>query len=189
MAAKSKSSAETRIAKALKHPLRSEIWAILDNRTASPAELADELHQPIGNVAYHVKELVRFDCIELVETRPVRGAVEHFYRSIRRPYFSDEDWAKLPRGGRQAISDVGIGMIGADVAESFEAGAFDARPDRHLSRTPLVLDEQGWLAMVGMLNEMVERALDMQADAAERMAHSKERGMSVRMALLGFPMS
>lgn len=188
MSARSKSAAESLIAKALKHPLRVEIWAILDNRTASPAEVACELNQPIGNVAYHVKELLRFECIELVKIRPVRGAVEHFYRAVRRPYFSDEDWATLPRAGRQGVSGAVVGMIGADVVASFDAGAFDARPDRHLSRTPLFLDEQGWEAMVEMLNMTVERALDLQAEAAERMAKSKEQGVSARMALFGFQM-
>lgn len=183
---KTKSSVETTLAKALRHPLRVEILAILDIRDASPNELAEELGQRLGNVAYHVQELKKFKCIELVDTRPVRGATEHFYRAIRRPYFHDSDWEQLPNAARQGISGSVVQMVFSDATESFEAGAFDAREDRHLSRTPLALDLQGWRELNAMLNETVERGLDLQAEAAERMSTSKEEGMSVRMALFGF---
>jgi DNA-binding transcriptional ArsR family regulator len=183
---KTKSSVEISIAKALKHPLRVEILAILDNRVASPAELAEELNERVGNVAYHVKQLKKFKCVELVRTRQVRGATEHFYRAIRRPYFHDSDWQTLPLPARQGISGSVVQMVFDDVTESFEAGAFDAREDRHLSRTPLRLDERGWREMNSMLNQTVERALDLQAEAAERMSTSEDSGVSVRMALFGF---
>lgn len=186
MAVKTKGSAENVLAKALRHPLRVEILAILDNRTASPAELSLELNQPLGNVAYHVKELVKFKCAELVDTRPVRGATEHFYRAIRRPYFHDKDWEALPVGARQGISSSIVQMIVADAAHSFDARAFDDREDRHLSRTPLVLDEEAWCQMNAILNQTVERVLDLQAEASERLARSGDSGMSVRMVLMGF---
>ena len=48
---------------------------------ASPSELAKELGEPLGNVAYHVKILEETGAIELVRTAPVRGALEHFYRA------------------------------------------------------------------------------------------------------------
>lgn len=183
---KTKSSVETTLAKALRHPLRVEILAILDNRTASPNELAEELGQRLGNVSYHVQELTKFKCVELVNTRPVRGAREHFYRAIRRPYFHDSDWEQLPQAARQGISGSVVQMVFSDATQSFEAGTFDAREDRHLSRTPLVLDGQGWRELNRMLNEAVERGLDLQAEAAERMSVSGEQGISVRMALFGF---
>lgn len=186
MAATTKGSAENVLAKALRHPLRVEILAILDNRTASPAELSLELNQPLGNVAYHVKELVKFRCAELVNTRPARGAIEHFYRAIRRPYFHDADWEALPVGARQGISSSIVQMVVKDVAQSFDAAAFDRREDRHLSRTPLVLDSEAWGEMNAMLNEMVERALDLQAQAASRMAASREKGLTARLVLMGF---
>lgn len=186
MAVRTKKSAESVLAKALKHPLRVEILAILDGRVASPSQMAEELNQPLGNVAYHVKELVRFKCAELVETRPVRGATEHFFRAIRRPYFHNEDWEMLPVGARQGISSSVMGMVGRDAAASLDAGAFDRRDDRHLSRTPLILDEPAWRKMNAMLNEMVERGLDLQVEAAERLAATGAEGISVRMILMGF---
>lgn len=186
MTVKTKKGAESVVAKALRHPLRVEILAILDNRIASPSEMALELNQPLGNVAYHVKQLVRFKCAELVDTRPVRGATQHFYRAIRRPYFHDSDWVLLPLGARQGISSSVMQMVGRDAKASLDDGVFDRRDDRHLSRTPLVLDERAWKEMNEMLNQSVERALDMQAEAAERLARSGTEGFSARMILMGF---
>ena len=33
--------------------------------------------------------------IKLVNTRQVRGATQHFYRSVAQPYLDDEVWGKL----------------------------------------------------------------------------------------------
>jgi DNA-binding transcriptional ArsR family regulator len=183
---KTKKGAEGNIAKALRHPLRVEILALLDKRVASPSEMALELNQPLGNLSYHVRELVRFQCIELVSTKPVRGATEHFYRAIRRPYFHDGDWVKLPQGARQGISSSVIQMIGRDAGNSLDDGVFDRRTDRHLSRTPLILDEIGWQAMTSMLNGMVERGLELEAEAAVRLANSPGATIRARLILMGF---
>lgn len=186
LAVKTKKGAESVLAKALRHPLRVEILAILDNRVACPAEMALELNQPLGKVAYHVKQLVRFNCAELVDTRAVRGAKAHFYRAVRRPYFHDEDWQRMPLTAKQAISTSIINMIGRDAAKSLDAGAFDRRDDRHLSRTPLVLDDQAWKELGSILDEVLDRGFVLQAEAAERLARSKEEGVSARLILIAF---
>jgi DNA-binding transcriptional ArsR family regulator len=72
---------DRRLIKALGHPVRVRALEILNARVASPSELAKELGEPLGNVAYHVKILEENDAIELVRTAPVRGALEHFYRA------------------------------------------------------------------------------------------------------------
>ena len=51
--------ADPQVAKALTHPLRVSILGILEERTASPREIADELDAPLGVVSYHVRQLAR----------------------------------------------------------------------------------------------------------------------------------
>lgn len=63
------------------HPLRVQILRALDGTTASPSELAAQLDQPLPTVSYHVAFLVDLEVLELVETRPVRGTLKHFYRA------------------------------------------------------------------------------------------------------------
>jgi DNA-binding transcriptional ArsR family regulator len=72
---------QTRLMKALSHPLRWRILETLGEGPASPAMIATELGEPLGNVSYHVKILLQHDAVELVETRAVRGALEHVYRA------------------------------------------------------------------------------------------------------------
>jgi DNA-binding transcriptional ArsR family regulator len=78
---------DRRLIRALGHPVRVRALEVLNVRVASPSELAKELGEPLGNVAYHVKILEENDAIELVRTAPVRGALEHFYRAKVRPWF------------------------------------------------------------------------------------------------------
>jgi len=71
------------LARATAHPLRVAILEILGidgGRVLSPSDLSQELQIPLSNTNYHVTELAKAGLIELVRTRQVRGATEHFYR-------------------------------------------------------------------------------------------------------------
>src|SRR5688572_17547882 len=131
---------DSRLAKALSHPLRAQIFAILNEQVASPNEIAELLNERLPNVSYHVRALVELECIELVSTAQRRGAIEHYYRAIERPFFSDRDWKRLPRTARRAISDSALELIWDDVSRATESGTLAARTDVHLSRSPLTLD-------------------------------------------------
>jgi DNA-binding transcriptional ArsR family regulator len=174
------------LAKALAHPLRVRILTSLHNGISSPNLLSQELDEPLGNVSYHVKTLLEYDCVELVKTEPRRGAVEHFYRATERAFFNDADWAKIPASARKGISGVILENIGTDATEALVAGSIDARTDSHLSRTPLVVDEQGWKEIVAMLAETLDRAIAIQEEAASRLADAKEDGISTKLGILYF---
>src|SRR5215204_1791406 len=93
---------DARYVKAMSHPLRVRILAMLSERTASPVELAGWLDATLGTVAYHVRTLDRLGLIELTRQTRVRGAVEHHYRSTTRPTVSDEAWTAAPPIVKQA---------------------------------------------------------------------------------------
>ncbi len=96
---------DARYVKAMSHPLRVRILALLDERTASPVELAGWLGATLGTVAYHVRTLERMGLIELTRQTRVRGAIEHHYRSTTRPRVSDEAWAAAPPIAEQAATE------------------------------------------------------------------------------------
>ena len=73
-------SIDQRLAKALSHSLRAQALALIAEEQASPKQIAERLGEDIRGVAYHIRVLQRLGCIELVETRQRRGALEHFYR-------------------------------------------------------------------------------------------------------------
>ncbi len=68
-------------ARALAHPLRVSIVLTMAERgnEISPLEIAEELGQGLGVVAYHVRYLHKLGTIELARTQAVRGAYQSFY--------------------------------------------------------------------------------------------------------------
>ncbi len=108
MASKKATQDETRLIKAMAHPLRHRILEELNAKQASPSDLAEQLNEPLGNVSYHVKVLLENEAIELVDTQPVRGALEHIYRATTRPFWDDKQWARLPISVRNQLQDATI---------------------------------------------------------------------------------
>src|SRR2546423_10057395 len=96
---------DLKLAKAYAHPLRIQILGLLDNRIASPSEIAAELGTPLSNTSYHVRQLVSLGLVELVGRRASRGAIEHHYTAKVRPTITDEGWAKLPEIVKRAVVD------------------------------------------------------------------------------------
>jgi DNA-binding transcriptional ArsR family regulator len=174
------------LAKALAHPLRVRILSSLHKGVSSPNQLSQELGEPLGNVSYHVKTLLEFDCVELVKTEPRRGAVEHFYRATERAFFSDSDWEKIPASARKGITGSVLESIGKDATEALISGTIDARTDSHISRTPLVLDEKGWSELTSVLEDAFNRALEIQGEAATRLAEEKTDPIDTKLAILHF---
>lgn len=174
----------TRMAKALSHPLRHRILARLNDRVSSPVQLAKELGEPLGNVSYHVRALLDLDCIELVDTAPRRGALEHYYRAIRRPVLEDAAWERLPTSARRGVAGEWLRKTFDDVAAAIEAGGFDASDECHLSRTPLLFDREAWQELSEELRALYERALELQAKSAGRLQAGAEDAISARLALM-----
>jgi len=176
---------DQRVIKALSHPLRFRILVVLNQKVASPSEIADELGEPLGNVAYHTKILAENGAIEQVRTAPVRGALEHFYRAQIRPWFDDELSAQLPDSVRRALFGEVLSYIWSDVVAASEDGGFDD-PETHVTRTHLDLDEDAHREIVGLLNSVVDRALELHAEAAPRLAglSPEERKLRTRRTAL-----
>lgn len=73
-------SIDLALAKALSNPLRADALALIGEGVNSPKLIAAKLDLDLRTVAYHVRVLRNLGCIELVETKPRRGATEHVYQ-------------------------------------------------------------------------------------------------------------
>src|SRR3954462_3654354 len=174
---------DPRYVKAMSHPLRVRILAMLDERTASPVELAGWLGATLGSVAYHVRTLERMGLIELVHETRVRGAVEHHYRSKERPRVSDAAWAAAPPIAKQAAVSASLQTIDAYARAASAAGGFD-HGNAPLPRPPLRLDARGWneLSRAGIrLLCQVDR---IEAAANERIERNPHSGETRDLALV-----
>lgn len=170
-------SMETTLAAIVAHPTRARSFLILAERTASPAEIAKEIGKDVGHVGYHVRKLQQLDLIELVDEKPVRGAVEHFYRAIERPVVTEEEFAGQSMDEREVFTRAILQLHVADVARAMDEHTFDARANRVIVRIPMLVDEAGFQELAEIHTEMYERVLDVQAKSAERMTGSQEEGI------------
>jgi len=177
---------DQRLVKALTHELRVEILGILNERIASPNELANELNEGLSQVSYHVKVLRDYECIELVKTEPRRGAVEHYYRATSRAFLTDRDWQQLPDSIRPGLSADLLKLIVGDAAAASGEGTLDARKDRHMSRTLLIVDDRGWKDLIDVLKRAQTQVDQVQTKSSARLQKSGEPGFTVSASLMGF---
>jgi DNA-binding transcriptional ArsR family regulator len=176
---------DQRIMKALSHPLRVRMLTLLNQKVSSPSELAEELDEPLGNVSYHMRFLADLKMVKLVRTEPRRGAVEHYYEALEPPLISDDDWAQLPVALRRSLSDSTLGNIARDLKSAGDGGGFD-RDNMHLSRTALLLDEQGWDDLAAVLIDVLERARGIQEQSNKRRKRAPNGGIPTALVLMQF---
>jgi DNA-binding transcriptional ArsR family regulator len=165
--------------KAMSHPLRASILRILTERTASPAEMAREMDEELSNVSYHTKQLVEFDCAELVSTRPVRGALEHFYRATERHLIDTEEWDELePLVAEDLVCEFMQKSLD-DFVASARAGIIGSDADFHLTRTLHVLDDEGLKEALEAHERARLEIVEIEARSAARMVESGDEGTNV----------
>lgn len=166
---------DPRLVKALAHPLRIRILAILEERVASPSQIAEELDAPLGNVSYHVRQLADLGLIKLVKETPVRGTLEHHYRAEIRPRISDRAFNTAPDMVKSATVGATLGQIGDAVNRAAAEGGF-GRSDAHLSRLPLLLDDEGWKKVASELEGLVDRIDKIQRESGKRLMKTDHEG-------------
>jgi DNA-binding transcriptional ArsR family regulator len=166
---------DPRLVKALAHPLRVQILGMLQDRIASPSDLAEELDAPLGNVSYHVRILAQLDLLKLVKKRPRRGAIEHYYQARGRVRISNRAWGQVPTIVKEAMVDGTLDQISRFVQQAAESGGFE-RPEAHLMRQPMRLDDQGWKELSAAVLKLLEHANEIEAEAAERLAKADHEG-------------
>jgi DNA-binding transcriptional ArsR family regulator len=164
---------DPRYAKALAHPLRVRILSMLEERDASPVQLAEHLDATLGTVAYHVRTLERLGLIEMVATHQRRGATEHVYAAREHPRFSSRAWAVTHPMTKHMMIASALSQVGEVAAQSAAAGGFD-RHESTLSRETLELDDAGWSQLAEAARRWREEAAEIERGAAARLADGAE---------------
>jgi DNA-binding transcriptional ArsR family regulator len=160
---------DPRYVKAMSHPLRVRILAMLEERTASPNELAQVLDGSLGTVSYHVRTLHQLGLIELVRETRVRGAVEHHYRAKERPRITADAWASAPPIAKQAAIGSSLQMIDEYTRAAAAAGGFDSS-EAVLARAGVRLDREGWRELGRAYARWLGEMDQIETAASERLA-------------------
>jgi DNA-binding transcriptional ArsR family regulator len=176
---------DPRVIKALTHPLRVQILRTLEERTASPSEIADEIGAPLGNVSYHVRQLHALGLIKLVKRTPRRGAIEHHYKALVQPPMTDEAWAGQPNVVRESVVGASLGEVGELVNAAAASGGF-ARSEAQLVREELALDEKGFQDVAKELSRSLERIAKIRDDSARRLEKSGAAQRAANVVMMFF---
>ncbi len=173
------------IAKAFAHPARGEVLTAFTERTASPAELAEDLGHDVRYLSYHIKLLRDWKLIQLVKEEPKRGAIEHFYRATTRTRVDMKAFESLSKAQQGDGCGQVVRLLLEDYREAADGGTLTTRPDWYAGRTLLDIDEQGWREISERIQEVASDFIDVvQAESANRIAKSGEKPIRASASIL-----
>jgi DNA-binding transcriptional ArsR family regulator len=174
---------DPRLVKALAHPLRIQILRVLSGRMASPSEIAAEISARLPNVAYHVRFLERMGLIELVRTRPRRGAVEHYYRTRGRLRITSRVWSQVPDAIKSAVIDAALAQAITEITAAASAGGFN-RGDSLSTRRSMALDEQGFREISTIFHDALDTAGKVEEESRKRLAAGNHAVPEIKSGLV-----
>jgi DNA-binding transcriptional ArsR family regulator len=179
-----------RLAVVFADELRLKIVTELYMREMSPSQFYEEFGGgSVSRVDRHFKRLAEHGWLRFIRKESGggrRGGTEHFYRARELAAFDNETWALLPYSIRVAFSWTIFKQFAERVCEALQAETFDARPDRHFTWTPILLDQIGWERIVARIDALFESLFEEQEDAKLRIYNSGEKPILVTAALGGF---
>lgn len=174
---------DPRLLIALGHPVRQQILNRLVDAPADAVALVAELDIALPVVRRHLKVLLANDVIEAVGDDIESDST--VYRGMARPFLDDAHWRQLPPHRRAALFAMTLRRIAEQVRKSFPDGFGHERT--HVSFTRLQVDHQGWEEMADLLAGVLEEAIQIEAESAERLAHAVHKEQfEAKLAILHF---
>lgn len=177
---------DPRLAKALSHPLRVEILELLNEREASPTELARLLSVALNLVSYHAKVLVDCGAIELVRREPRRGTYEHFYRAVPRSSIGHQAWRQVPPSLVGEVSAASIQSFVDKAVAALEAGTLDGRDGTVLNSMGMTVDELGWIQAADVLDAALTQLEAIHEQSRQRLKVTGKEAIPVVIGLAAF---
>jgi len=177
---------DNELARAISHPTRAQILAEANERVMSPSQFAKRHDLDLSQVAYHFRQLEKYDCLEIVAEVPVRGSTEHFYKATRRALFDGKAWENLPETIKNKISGRTVTDLLGAVAEAMLEETFDERDDRHLAWDKVVLDQVGWEEVEKIFRSAIYKTLKASSESELRLSESGGEGTLASWAFLFF---
>jgi DNA-binding transcriptional ArsR family regulator len=176
------------LAAAMSHPTRVHAMGILLERTASPRQVAAEIGERLNNVTYHLNQLRKLGCVELVRTERVRGGrvLEHFYRATKRLWFDEAAWEALNEKEQFDLAGVTLRMISQDVTASMAAGMFFGEDTAQMARAPMIVDREGWQEITELMARATEGLFEIEARVTERSSDGPPPDVHTKVEMMLF---
>jgi len=179
-------SIEEVVSYAIGHKIRVQILVILSEGVFTPDQIARTIGEPTNKVSHHIKELLDAGSIELAKTERVRNVLQHFYRAVEMPYYSDEEVAAMTPQQRQVTAGLCLQQIMAEAMAAFWAGKIVGDPRVWITQRWFNVDAQGREEIADEQARSWERVRQIEMDSLNRCVKSGEEANSVIVAQLGF---
>jgi DNA-binding transcriptional ArsR family regulator len=179
-------SIEEVIAYAVGHRTRVHILLLLNEGTHTAAQLAELIGEPLNNVSNHVRELLDAGSIELAETKRRRNALQHYYRAVETPFYSEDDVVAMTPQQRQVTAGLVIQSMTAEVMAALWAGKMSDDPGVCLTWDWLNLDAEGRRAVSEAQERHWEELTEIEAASLNRSSVSGAETVSYVVGQLGF---
>lgn len=112
-----------------------------------------------------------------------RGGTEHFYRATKPGYRDFDACADPPPSLRKSESWETFEHLCADAVGSMKAGVFDARTDRYVTWSNVVLDERGWEHVTSGLDALHKLVAAEERHARDRLKESGGTPVTMTVSL------
>ena len=180
-----KRGVEEAVSYALNHQCRVEILATLNEGEHNRYELAGLIGEPPDKIKHHLKELLDEGSIELAYSKRVGNLMQHYYRAVEVPFYSDEEIAAMPPEARQATAGVILQAVMAEAMAALWAGRMIHDPRVWLSWRWFNVDGQGREDIADEQARHWERVQEIEAESTNRCAKSGEPTKSIIVTSLG----
>jgi len=178
--------------KAMSHPLRAEAFRLIRDRSPiSPKEIALELAADTREVSYHVRKLKAFKCVEEVDNRRVRGAIETFYAPTELHMIDTEEWQELVDAEPEMAEFVIDGIVQStldDYTTSRRAAVVGVDSGFFLVRNLPEFDAEGIDEALAASQRYEDEVMDIAARSLERRTKSGDVGIPVSSSIFLFKM-
>ncbi len=176
---------ERRLGRAMSHPLRAKLLALLNTNPASASELEEILNDPLSNISYHVRELWLWGLIEVVNTEQVRGATKTRYRGITKMQLTDDVFKAMPTETKDGIIFEAITEAFERAKSAVEGDTFARHDNSHIITVIPSVDQQGFDEIADLIAATYHRVEDIAAEAVNRQPDPEKR-FRATVSLLSF---
>lgn len=179
-----------RLAKILSDPLRLDILYRCNIGEVSPRIFRQQASggPSLANLQQAFAELEHYGWIERVPSAGGQPPEEfdRLYRSNEALIVDEETWSQLPKSVRSSVVQRIVEGLATRTKEAMKAGTMVAREDSHVTWMPLVLDRQGWEAVIERVDALFEFLVEEREAAEKRLEESGEESILTTVGLLAF---
>ena len=169
--------------RALADPLRMRILtALCEERTTK--QVAELLHEKPTRLYHHVAALERAGLVQLTRTRPKRGTIEKYYRSVARTFEARVSTGRGADASREVIDDVmatAFATTSSEVSRLLEHGAGSTLSEEGILT---FLEVRGTRAEIQTLRRRLRAAIDV----AREEGTSSPRDERYRLTIAFYPL-